>query len=279
MEKEIISFEQTGLFIRSNEVSMRKGETYRGLHSHSAIEIVEVKRGLLSCCVGDEVITAKANDIVLINSSVVHRLYSDNADIIYTNIDINYYEKNSFDDDYISLYNFVSSLKAKPYAVFQSSKQLRDILEKINKKYYETNENSKWYLKAYIYELIAFMHEHEFILPFALLIEEIKKIEPIVRYIESNFKSPITLDDICMFVKYNKYTVCHNFKNVTGSTVFEYINYLRIRHAINKLKEKSLTVLEIATDSGFSSVTYFNRVFKNTIGCSPSEYRKNMNIN
>ena len=278
MDKEIINFGKAGLFIRSSDISMNKDGIYRDMHLHSAIEIVEVKNGYIKCFIGDEIVVAKEGDIVFINSNVVHKLRADNAEITYTNVDIGFYEKNNFSKNYVLLYDFISSLKAKPYYVFSNNDQLLQILNKISSKYYESDENSWWYLKAYIYELIAFMHEHEFILPFATITEQIKKIEPIVLYIDSNYKSTITLEEICGAVKYNKYTVCHNFKDVTGSTVFEYINYLRIRQAINLLREKNITVMEVSSECGFSTVTYFNRVFKNTMGCTPTTYRKYINI-
>jgi len=75
-------------------------------------------------------------------------------------------------------------------------------------------------------------------------------------------------------VKYSKYTVCHTFKTVTGATIFDYLNFIRVRHAAERLREKDSSILEIATACGFSSATYFNRVFKSFFGCSPSVYRK-----
>ncbi len=144
----------------------------------------------------------------------------------------------------------------------------------MKKNYYQNQEVNKLYLKAYIYELIAFMHSCSFITSPVISDLNIQKIKPIVRYINENYKSPITLDDICNNVKYKKYTICHTFKNVTGSTIFEYINYLRIHCAIDRLKDKNLTILEISMQCGFSTVTYFNRVFKSVIGCSPLKYKK-----
>lgn len=279
MEKENISFEREGLFIRSMNICMNPSGDYRGMHSHLAIEIVKVSKGLLCCYIGNEPVWVQENEIILINSNIAHRLSADNAQISYTNIDISHYEKNDFYNEFASLYNFVSSLKAKAYKVFSDDKQFFDIHNKIYDKYYEEGQNSELYLKAYIYELIAFMHEHNFIMPSALFAEKIDKIWPVVKYIDANYRLPLTLCDICEEVKFNKYTVCHNFKAITGATIFEYINFLRINCATKKLKNKKLTILEIATDCGFSSVTYFNRVFKNAMGCSPSEYRKHIMIN
>jgi AraC-like DNA-binding protein len=118
------------------------------------------------------------------------------------------------------------------------------------------------------------MCSQSFIAPLTISKEQMGKIEQVIDYIDTNFKSPVTLNDICSAVKYNKYTVCHIFKTITDSTIFDYINFLRVRYAVEKLKHKNNSILEIATECGFSSATYFNRVFKNFFGCSPSVYRK-----
>ena len=57
--------------------------------------------------------------------------------------------------------------------------------------------------------------------------------------------------------------------SVNGKTVLEASD-----EDVEKLKETENSILEIATDCGFSSPTYFNRVFKSFFGCSPSVYRK-----
>jgi AraC-like DNA-binding protein len=158
--------------------------------------------------------------------------------------------------------------------LFSDNQEINEILQKINTKYHDHQECSNWYLKAYIYELIAFMHSHSLIKPPTSFTTQIQKIKAIVHYLDANFKSPITLDDICVATGHNKFSVCHMFKVATGKTVFEYINFLRTSYAVEKLKQNNETILEIAIESGFSSAAYFSRVFKNIMGCAPSEYRR-----
>ncbi len=273
MEKEFIRFEKFNLPIKIHNLHMKEGGNYRGIHSHIAIEIVEVKEGVLDCYVNDEKITLFPGQIIFINSNTGHSLSSKNAEISYMHIDA-VSLKESMDAESSLLYEFILHSKAKPRLIFSGNKEATDILHKINVKYYENQENSRWYLKAYLYELLAFMYSQSFIVPTTLSQKQIKKIELIIRYIEANYKSPITLDDICKTVKYDKYTICHTFKAVTGSTIFDYINFVRVHYAVEKLKETGNSILEIATECGFSSATYFCKVFKSFFGCSPSVYRK-----
>ena len=274
MEKEFIRFKNLRLPINIHNMIMHESDWYRGLHSHMAIEIIVVKSGDLNCHINGDTISVKANQTMIINSNIVHKLSSKNAEIMYMQIDINSYIDNNYHNDFVALYEFILISKAKPYLLFSDNREIDEILQKINMKYYDTQECSHWYLRAYIYELIAFMHFHSLVKPPTSFTTEIRKIETIVRYLDDNFKSLIKLEDICAATGYNKYAVCHLFKSATGGTVFEYVNFLRTHYAAQMLKQNDDSILEIATKSGFSSVAYFSRVFKNMMGCAPSEYRK-----
>ncbi len=274
MEREIIIFKSYRLPIYIDNLFMQEYGTYRGLHSHMAIEIIIVKNGILNCYINGDTISVKANQTVLINSNMIHQLSSPSADITYMQIDISHYIDNIYHTDFIALYEFMLLSNSKPYMIFSDNQEINEILKKIDTKYHDTQECSSWYLNAYIYELLAFMHANSFVKPPTSFITQIKKIEKIVCYLDANFKLPIRLEDICAATGYNKYAVCHIFKSVTGRTVFDYINFLRTHHAADKLKQSNATILEIATECGFSSASYFNRVFKNVMGCAPSDYRK-----
>lgn len=274
MEKEYIRFKNVRLPINIHNMVMHEYNLYRGLHSHMAIEIIVVKSGNLNCYIHGDTISVQAKQTILINSNIVHKLSSNNAEIMYMQIDINSYIDSNYHNDFMALYEFILISKAKPYLIFSDNREIDEILQKINTKYFDKQECSQWYLKAYIYELIAFMHSHSLVKPLTSFTTEIRKIEAIVRYLDDNFKSPITLENICAATGYNKYAVCHLFKTATGGTVFEYVNFLRTHYAAQMLKQNDDSVLEIATKSGFSSAAYFCRVFKNIMGCAPSEYRK-----
>lgn len=279
MEKEIIRFGEFGLPMVLYHLHMQEGMAYRGMHSHAAIEIVAVKSGVLRCCINGDTICVYPNQILFINSNTGHRLFSENAEILYMHMDTSVLNENANDDGRSKIYTFILRANAKPYMLFTDNKEITELLHKISVKYYEEPKDSRWYLKAYLYEVVAFMYSQSFVTPLTIFKEQIDKIEPVVRYIDDNFNLPITLDNICSVVMYNKYTVCHTFKAVTGSTVFDYINFVRVNFAIEQLREKNNSILEIAVKSGFSSATYFNRVFKNIIGCSPSVYRKLLSEN
>lgn len=274
MEKEIICFEKFNLPIKIQHLYMTESNQYRGRHSHAAVEIVEVKSGILNCCINDDIIMVHPKEIIFINSNVGHRLYSENAEVFYYQIDISLLKENINDDKLSKLNSFMSRTQAKPYLVLNDNNEITHLLNKISISYYGDTQESRWYTKGYLYEIVAYMYSQSFILPLTISAVQLKKIEQVVHYIDTNFKSPITLQELSSLTKYNKHTICHTFKAITGATIFEYINFLRVHCAVEKLKETENSILEIAIDCGFSSATYFNRVFRNFFGCAPSVYRK-----
>ena len=64
------------------------------------------------------------------------------------------------------------------------------------------------------------------------------------------------------------------FKNQYGISPLKYLNSLRLQNAIALMKHPFIPLEECATQSGFSSLQYFCRVFKKELGISPGQFRK-----
>lgn len=73
---------------------------------------------------------------------------------------------------------------------------------------------------------------------------------------------------------YSREHICRVFKAKTGKTPTEYLNEQRMILAIDRLTYTQDTVLSVCMSLGFSSVAYFNALFKKKYGMSPGEFRK-----
>lgn len=96
-----------------------------------------------------------------------------------------------------------------------------------------------------------------------------------LEYINQNIALDISIDQICTTVNVSKYHFCRRFKKYTGLTVMQYILKTRILLAKNELRKTHLSISQISDEYGFSSVSYFCRVFKEEENCTPLQYRKN----
>lgn len=101
-----------------------------------------------------------------------------------------------------------------------------------------------------------------------------ESVAAVRQYIDENFRTRITLANLCFLFGMNKTTLCRSFREAFDTTVLNYINELRIKEAKTYLMQGELSITEISDVLGFSSVHYFCRLFKQYTGCSPTEYAK-----
>ena len=88
----------------------------------------------------------------------------------------------------------------------------------------------------------------------------------------------INLDNICARVNYGKTYICTRFKAVTGYSVMEYVNILKIAEAKKLIREKNHNFMQISNMLNFNNPHYFSKVFKKITGLSPREYMNTVNI-
>jgi len=99
------------------------------------------------------------------------------------------------------------------------------------------------------------------------------RISTVYNYIWQNYKEPITLEEVAKLAYMTPQAFCRYFKKHTHNTLVNFINQVRINEACKQLTEKnSNTIACIAYNTGFNSITNFNRVFKNIVKKSPKEY-------
>ena len=92
------------------------------------------------------------------------------------------------------------------------------------------------------------------------------------KYIFDNYRSRITIADICEQIGCSKSTLITGFKREYGTTVNNYITEVRLGEAVNMLKSGEKHIGEIASETGFSDQSYFSKVFSAKYGVPPSEY-------
>ncbi|MBE6981005.1 MAG: helix-turn-helix transcriptional regulator [Ruminococcaceae bacterium] len=100
-----------------------------------------------------------------------------------------------------------------------------------------------------------------------------------IRYMETNYASRITLEELANHVHLHPNYLCAAFKRNSGQTPFAYLNVLRIRKARALLMQGRLSIAQVAEQVGFADTDHFSRTFKQIQGISPSAYRKTYNEN
>ena len=109
---------------------------------------------------------------------------------------------------------------------------------------------------------------------FVLSDSSLDKINIACRYIQENCDQPLTLDTVAGHVGFSSYYLSRLFKQSTTYSFVEYLTLHRIKRSQQLLADAGLSITDVSYQSGFSSISTFNRVFQQYLGCSPRDYRK-----
>lgn len=101
----------------------------------------------------------------------------------------------------------------------------------------------------------------------------VKEFNQLLEYINENYMQQITLEDAAVNIGFSKYYFSRLFKQYTDYTFCDYLTLRRIRAAKELLNNPEYSIMDIAMNTGFASISTFNRVFKDTEGCTPSSFR------
>ncbi len=102
-------------------------------------------------------------------------------------------------------------------------------------------------------------------------------IENAVKYISDNYSENITLSGLAQRANLSPTYFHKLFRKAVGSTLCEYILEIRIRAAKNLLLTTDKPLVDIASECGFSSQSYFNYAFRKAENTTPNQYRFSKN--
>lgn len=106
------------------------------------------------------------------------------------------------------------------------------------------------------------------------------RIQKVINYIGDHYVKDISLEDLAEVSYMTTNSFCRYFKSRTGKTAFQFIREYRVNKACQMLINGKKSIAQICYDTGFNSLSSFNRIFKNLKKISASEYKgKYMNLN
>ena len=97
----------------------------------------------------------------------------------------------------------------------------------------------------------------------------------ITEYIEKNYSNKINLNDICELTSFSPSRLCTIFKQATGTTISNYINQIRCKHAYQMISSGKYNISESASSCGFNSFSYFSKTYSDFFGELPSDTKRN----
>jgi AraC-like DNA-binding protein len=101
-----------------------------------------------------------------------------------------------------------------------------------------------------------------------------ERVDKVFKYLFANFSNEIKLGDVAAIANMNKQAFCRFFKARTQKTLVEFVNEIRIAHAIKLMSAEDVNIASIAYDCGYNSISNFNKFFKLVTNQTPSDFKK-----
>lgn len=100
------------------------------------------------------------------------------------------------------------------------------------------------------------------------------RVQRLISYIDENYRQKITLSTLADMEGITTTYMSHFFKKAFGVSFQTYLSTQRLEKALVLMNDKSLSLVDICMNCGFSDSRYLEAACKRTLGCSVSEYRK-----
>ncbi len=243
-------------------------------HRHDELELLLIYEGVYVCNVGGKDYVGEAGDVIFVNSGVPHSTRS--LGDAQTGL-LQFKQTNFLDPDIAKIIKYsvrLNNLSDEPVKILRS-KDLFDTVKEIFDESESKGTAYEFYVKSGVYRIMGYLYREGILSDAEKLYstKEMQKILPALAYINSSYAEDVTLEEASAKLSFDPSYFCRLFKSAVGATFTEYLNFVRICKAEKLLSETADSVIEISEAVGFSSVSYFNRVFKKFRGCTPRYYR------
>ncbi|WP_276167450.1 AraC family transcriptional regulator [Zobellia alginiliquefaciens] len=103
------------------------------------------------------------------------------------------------------------------------------------------------------------------------------RMRKIINFLTENFEKKIELEQIASIAHMTPNAFCRYFKKKTRKSFTQYLNEIRLRNACKLLIEGEMQISTVCYQSGFNTLTNFNRQFKALMDITPTEYMQKYN--
>ena len=249
-------------------------------HWHSAMEIILPIENTYTVTCGTETHVLKPSDILIIPPGVIHEITappSGRRFIFLLNISAATKLKGSARIMSILSHALLITKAGSP-GVYDD---IYTILLQMRNEYFGNSEFSELAIQALLLKLFITIGENytqqENIFSSATptkLKEYVELFNETLEYIDNHFTEELSLGEIAANTGFSKFHFSRLFKQYTNYNFSDYLCFRRIKEAEALLARPDVSITDVAISSGFSSISTFNRLFKQQKGCSPSEYRR-----
>ncbi len=253
-------------------------------HGHSFLEFTYIESGKMEHAFEGEVSTLKSGDYFIVDYGTKHRYKAvDDEELNVINflfypdfVDRTLTKDECFEkvvNSYFIRFKY-QSLKHSPTGVVfhDDNNEVYKIINQIIKEFREEKDGFFECIRCLIVQM------------FIIIIRKIGKkegaknesevVKEIIEYIKNHYSEHLSLGDIAKSYNYSLSHISKKFLNEVGVGFTQYLQKIRIEQSCRLLEAGQYSVSEIATLVGYTNIKFFNKVFKDTLGVTPREFKK-----
>lgn len=253
-------------------------------HWHEEYECTIVLKGEIYCSTPQGHFLLKAGEGIFLNSGTLHsaEIASSNDFSVKTLVfhgRLIYGAENS-----IFFQKYITSLSAPDTPpMFLLSPEIPwqyhalDCIKKASLIYEEKNTGHEFTVRALLSELLFEMYSHRNSSTekmFPVNPTENQRIKKMLLFLQEHFSQPVTVAQLAAHANICERECLRCFQKVLRLSPIQYLIRYRISRACMLLQDSTLSVMEIGNSCGFESHSYFTKMFRQHMGCTPSQYRK-----
>lgn len=254
-------------------------------HWHSAFEIDYVEEGEMEFRTVNEIIRLQQGSAIFINSNILHDVHVKEG-MRGCRIYAHFFNMHFLSGMYNSIFEhhyIIPVLKCKElpaYAIRPDSPRKIRMIDQLLQSIklceredfgYEfeirANLSRFWYMM--IEETSEILKQNS-----SSRNTDSNRLKMMMKFVHENYSEKLTLLDIAQSANISPRECTRCFQRSIGFSPINYLNDYRIRMAAKMLLQTDHNIIAIGENCGFSSSSYFGKVYRETFGCTPKEYRK-----
>ena len=254
---------------------------------HDELELIVILEGTATICTDTSQHRLQKGEGIFINATILHKLSpaSSNSCRLYSVVFLPKLIGGSTDSIYWQsyLYPLISDM-FRPCTPLSPDKHWQaEILEQTKDVYHICQSRTPGYefsvrekLSKAVFLLTSnpsHIHRHHN----EKLLRDTIRIKRMLQYIHFHYQEPITMQQISESAGISSSEALRCFHASIGITPIQYVKQYRLECAAKQLESTSEKVNTIGKVCGFREISYFTKIFRDTYGCTPSEYRKRKN--
>ena len=252
---------------------------------HDHLEITYIYKGTGSYVIGGRGYSTEQGDVFIINSGVFHLLEATDPDnfgtlsIYFMPELIHQPGTSELDLEYLLLFlNYQQGFNPKVPLSPEERREVLQLIDSMSEELWGQREFHRIAVKNLLCQILLILNRaakasYGKMGEFHLRLRDINRLKPIFDFIHTHYSQKLALRDLAAVSNMSVTHLCRYFKKVTGKTITEYVKRYRIDRAKEMLIEDERSITWIASEVGFESHSYFDRIFHEVTRMTPHDFR------